>query len=78
MAHISKVTVPVDKTLSHIIRFDIKQIHKIVSLYIKVDKDLKMIKVDRNILPDYKKTGNIGISVIMRSVRVTIFAVGKQ
>jgi len=78
MAHISKVTVPFVKTLSHVTRFDIEQTRKIVSLYIKVDKDLKMIKVDHNILPNNKKTGNVSVSVILRSVRVTIFAVGKQ
>jgi len=78
MAHISKVTVPVVKTLSRITRFDIEQILKIVSLYFKVDKDLKTIEVDSNISPDNKKTGNVGIGVILRSVRVTIFAVGKQ
>jgi hypothetical protein len=78
MAHISKVTVPVVKTLSRITRFDIEQIRKIVSLYFKVDKDLKTMEVDSNILSDNKKTGNVGIGVILRSVRVTIFAVGKQ
>jgi len=78
MPHISKVKVPVVKTLSHVTRIDIEQTHEIVSLYIKVDKGLKMNKVDRNILPNNKKIGNVGISVILRSVRITIFAVGKQ
>jgi hypothetical protein len=78
MVHISKVTALDDKTLSHVTRFDIKQIRKIFSLYITVDKDLKLIKADRNVLPANKKTGNISISVILGSVRVTIFDVGKQ